>query len=351
MLHSSFRVYFEAPRPFFHRVLCASSLLAAAACVSACSSESSDGASGGASNGSGGNGGNGGASQIPYAPCSDDTRVGLLTLKLVPPEGASTGYSEFSGVVSDKVMPSDVWVETKKEGDCRLITGPKLTCAPTCKVGEVCLGNNQCTSAPAGQDVGTITLTGLLSPLTATPTSGKQYYKPITGAFPPATPGAEVTLNASGGTYPAFSLRAGAIDPLEVPPGQITLDTTKPLTFSWTAPSVAGSSRVVLSLDLAHHGNVAAKLVCDVADTGSATVPVSMLTALAAEGIAGFPSVAITRLSVTSTTLAPGCVQFAAASSVNRELVLPGLTSCGCPMDTCEPCTAAQVCQADYTCK
>jgi len=284
------------------------------------------------------------------SPCSDDARVGLLTLKVVPAEGEVPGHSEFSGVVNDKVTPSDVWVQTKKEGDCRIMTGPKLTCAPSCKVGEVCAGNNVCTTAPAGQSVGAITLTGLASPLTAMPL-GTQYYTPISGAFPPATPGAEIKMSAAGGTYPAFALSANAIDPLEVAPGQITLDTTKPLTISWTAPSVAGKSRVSLSLDLAHHGNVAAKLICDVADTGSATVPVSMLTALAAEGIAGFPSVSITRRSVSSTTIAPGCVEFSAASSVNRELVLPGLVSCECPGSTCEPCTATQECQANYTCK
>ncbi|MFZ5891872.1 MAG: hypothetical protein ACOY0T_12530 [Myxococcota bacterium] len=315
-------------------------ILASSLGVLGCSSDNSDDKTGG----------NGGENQA----CADDKRVGTLTLRVVPPTTTPAtvpGYSEFGGSVNDKVNPSDVWVENKKEGGCRLITGPKLSCATACPVGEVCAGNNVCVSAPAGQDAGAISISGLSSAVSAKFLTSGVYYQPLTDfPFPPAAAGADVTLQAAGAKVPAFSLKASGIDPMIMPESQIQLDTTKPLTITWNAPSAAAKSRVTISLDLAHHGNVAAKLVCDEEDTGSATIPVSMLTALAAEGIAGFPSVSVTRRSVASTTLAAGCVEFSVASFVNRELTLPGLVSCSCPNSTCEPCTADQMCKANYTC-
>lgn len=273
-----------------------------------------------------------------------------MTVSVVPKTANGGGYSEFNGGLYDAVDPRNVWVEKAKEGDCRLITGPKLSCAPSCGSGEICAGNNKCITEPAPQDAGTVTIAGLKAAFSADYRAGV-YYKPISGAFPPATVGADVTLTAAGAKAPGFSITASGIDPLEVAEGDISLDTTKPLTLSWTPPSQAGTSHIILSLDLAHHGNVAAKLVCDVADTGSATIPVTMLTALAAEGVAGFPSVAMVRRAVNSTTVDGSCVEFALSSSVDRPLLLPGVLSCSCPNDTCEPCEAiGQVCKANYTC-
>jgi hypothetical protein len=273
-----------------------------------------------------------------------------MTVSVVPKTDTGGGYSELNGAVYDSVDPRNVWVEKTKEGDCRLITGPKLSCAPSCTSGEVCAGNNKCITEPAPQDAGTVTISGLKTAFSADYKSGV-YYKPISAAFPPAVAGADVTLTAAGAKVPTFSITASGIDPLEVAAGDITLDTTKPLTISWTPPTQAGTSHITLSLDLAHHGNVAAKLVCEVADTGSATIPVSMLTALAAEGVAGFPSVAIVRRAVNSAMVAGGCVEFALSSAVDRPLLLPGVLSCSCPNDTCDPCEAiGQVCKANYTC-
>ncbi|MGC4090440.1 MAG: hypothetical protein QM756_21705 [Polyangiaceae bacterium] len=347
----------------------------------ACSSESSNGSNGGSGNASGGatssnggtassNGGatasNGGATgssgssstgSVVYSPCADDKRVGTLAISFVPPTEASgdtpavAGHSDFNGSVNDKVSPSDVWVQKSKEGDCRLMVGPKLTCSPTCDVGQVCLGNNSCTTAPAGQNVGGITVAGFASPLSVTYLSGSStYYAGISGAFPPVAAGTALTLTAAGATYPGFTVKANAIDPMIVGSAAIALDPTKPLTITWTKPTVL-AGRVELSLDLAHHGNVAAKLKCDVEDTGTFTIPSSSLTTLAAEGVAGFPSVSITRRSVASVSVQSGCVDFTVASSVNRELTVAGLTSCQCPGSTCSDCPTGKTCGLDYVCK
>jgi hypothetical protein len=348
--------------PFsFRRTLLLASLVTASFSAGCSSDSNNNDATGGS--GQGGAGNNAGASNTAgatnngggnnqaaeYAPCDDAERIGRIALKVVPQSSMGGGYTELNGAVYDKVDPANVWVEKKTEGDCRLVTGPKLSCAPSCESGQVCAGNNVCTSAPVGQNAGTISVAGLGSALSSE-FKANVYYKPFTGSFPPAPAGTALTLSASGGMVPAFSIAANGIDPLVVAEEDISLDTTKPLTITWGAPSKPSVSRVVISLDLAHHGNVAAKLICDVEDTGSATIPVSMLTALAAEGVAGFPSVAITRQSANSTNVANGCVEFDVSSSVDRQLLLPGVVSCMCPNSTCEPCTASQICKANYTC-
>lgn len=350
LLGFSGRLVVGAFRPAFVLVALAAGLTAVG-----CSSDSGDkdGASGGTGSGgtgSGGGGTGGGDGKAVYAPCAEGKRFGVMNLALVPPASAGTGHAEFNGGVADGVDPRNIWEEKKKEGDCRLIVGPKLLCAPTCESGKICTGkDNVCVPEPSQQDAGKITITGLKEAFTAQYTAGG-YYTPLTGAFPPVDAGAEVTLSAAGNKAPAFTITSSGIDPLEVADADITLDTTKPLTISWKPPTKAGTSHVIVSLDLAHHGNVAAKLVCDVADTGSTTIPVSMLTALAAEGVAGFPSVAIVRRAVNSASIGEGCVEFAISSAVDRQLLLPGVTSCNCPNSTCEPCQAGQTCKPNYTC-
>ena len=61
---------------------------------------------------------------------------------------------------------------------------------------------------------------------------------------------------------------------------------------------------------------------CDVPDTGTATVPASLLTTLRARGSRAFPFVALSRRTVDSTAVGPGCVEFAVESVTTQPLVL-----------------------------
>ena len=94
----------------------------------------------------------------------------------------------------------------------------------------------------------------------------------------------------------------------------------KALNVTWTPPPSGGAARIFMSMDIAHHGGGAARIECDVPDTGSATIPAGLINQLLDRGSAGFPKLTLTRRTVDSVTIAPGCVDFLVSSSVERPL-------------------------------
>jgi hypothetical protein len=294
----------------------------------------------------------GSGSGAPNHACAEETRVGGFTVELKPELNGAPPYAQVNGIVRDGVDPKDVWESIASEGSCRVVVGPTVTCAPACATGMVCRAG-ACVSAPAAHSVGTVTLAGLVVPLVMTPNpTTSSYYGPIpTGtAYPPYPLGATVSLGAEGGDYPAFALSARGVAPLEVPDPQALALTTSaanpPFPVRWTAAGANASGRMWISLDIAHHAGIAAELRCDLPDTGMATIPGSLLDALVARGTAGFPEIVFTRVSADSTMLAPGCVDFAVASSVPRQLAVEGVTSCTQDTD----CAAPQVCRPELKC-
>ncbi len=294
--------------------------------------------------------GTGGVTGGTGKECSLDQRVGRFALALeheaVPPASPNPAYSQLIGGVRDSVNPSDVWVVSgTAAGNCRLMVGPTSSCSPACPSGNVCRAG-ACVAAPTSRNVGTVTVTGLVAPTTIIPNAANTYYWASSGiAYPPFTPGDMVALAAAGGEYPpGFSLSVRGIQPLEVPEGQdLPISTTKanqPLTVTWEKPATAGVSTMFLSLDIAHHGGVLAEVWCDMPDTGSATIPAAMLDALVAKGTFGFPEITLTRQSVDSATITPGCVEFVVSASLRRPLMVEGVTSC----TSNDECVAPQIC-------
>lgn len=298
-----------------------------------------------------GSGGAGGVSGGTGELCALEGRVGRFGLSLeheaVAPAMPAPAYSQLIGAVRDGVVPSDVWVVSGAPvGTCRLMVGPTFACSPACTPGNVCKAG-ACVAAPVSHSVGKVTVTGLLAPTSITPNGSNTYYWPSAGlAYPPFTPGGMIGLVAAGGDYPpGFSLSVRGIQPLEVPEGQsLPISTTKSnqdLVVTWEAPPATAAGRMFLSLDIAHHGGVAAQVQCDVPDSGSGTIPGALLDALVAKGAFGFPEITLTRQSVDSTTIAPGCVEFVVLASLRRSLMVEGITSCTsnaeCPTgQTCE---------------
>jgi hypothetical protein len=305
--------------------------------------------SGGGSNASGGSG-----ATFEYKACADDQRVGGFSLQLNPPKGDTVGTSSLTGGVFDKVNPRDVWVVSATEGDCKLLLGPTLLCAPSCTQGQICAGSNNCIANPAVQSVGKVTITGLDQPLEVAPGNDKTYYGPISGTYQPVAAGTSVVLTAAGdGAYKSFTLSGAGITSLEVPTEKFALESGKPVNLSW--PAGGGTqSRMLLTLDIAHHGGIFAKIKCDVPDTGSASVPAGLVTKLVETGTAGFPVVGFTRRTISSTNVESGCVDFAVSSYVERSLEVAGVTSCNCSNgEDCDaPCpNPGQICKTDRSCE
>jgi hypothetical protein len=352
-------------------------LCAIGAAVSACSSDPPAGANnaGGSGGGAGpgttstggggglpppaGGGGTGGAAPEPatagaaftHRPCERANRVGGFAVQLVaekPEDDPPTpAFAAVTGGVRDRIDPREVWQEVQKDGACKVVNLPLLTCTPNCSGAQVCAGANRCVPAPLGQDVGAVSVTGLSSPLMPAALD-KGYYAPFpAGRYPPYAAEAEVKLMAAGGAYGPFSLAGRGITPLVFKPSGLRVANDQPLALTWTAPPQPGSARIEVALDIAHHGGIGARVECDLPDTGSYTIPGALITKLISFGTAGFPTITLSRRTVDSTTIAPGCVEFAVASSVERPVEVEGVISCGEDL----PCPGGRPCGADLKCR
>jgi hypothetical protein len=324
---------------------------------------------GGGSSGTGGSGntgtGNTGGGGPLAGPCTDlSTRLGGFTVSLI--EEMTTGTTvtpartAFGGGARNRARPSDVWTQEGASMDgCRLMVGPSFGCTPACATPMICGGPNMCIEEPRFQSAGTLTLAGLtgaaITIMTVTPTMAQYSWSPPSSAplpYPPFTIGANISLTSTGATIPAFSLGGRGIEPL-VSTGTAGLTFTKgeAFTFTWMAATQSGPARIHAGLEIAHHGGVAAKIECDLPDTGTATIPAPLLSALIDKGLFGFPELTIARATYDSTTTGDGCIDFGVVSPVARFLIgctAPGMCKKSC--NTNDDCTAPETCLTGFVC-
>jgi hypothetical protein len=265
-------------------------------------------------------------------PCGDQAAVGAFEI------GHWGFYAAITGEVADGVVPLTVLQPVQTVGDCTMMQKDNPLCDPACAGGELCDHDGTCVPYPATLDVGTLSVSGLLVDASLTPNVVGQYAKTDV-PFPLFAPGAAITLSATGGELAPFTLSAWGVADLVVatdPP--LTLASGQPLTVTWT-PS-AGPGRIHMALNVDQHGNSPVTLVCTVADTGAATVPAELVTALLDFGVSGFASFDLYRRTVDSVTLAPGCVELRVFSYAQGKLVVAGHTACTKDGD----CPSGQTC-------
>jgi hypothetical protein len=317
------------------------------------------GAGGAGGTGAGGSGNTGGGGPLA-GPCTNPAmRVGGFSLSLVEMMGTTEAHIAFGGGVRNGARPQDIWTqEGTTMGGCRLMIGPTYGCTPACVSPQICGGPNTCVDEPRFQAAGTLTLSGV-GPSAVTidqvaPTLPQYSWSPSSAspiAYPPFSPGANVHLTSSGATIPAVSLGGRGIEPLAATETGLMFTKGEAFTFHWTAPAQAGDARIYAGMEIAHHGGVAARLECELPDTGMATVPEPLLTALIDKGLFGFPELTISRATYDSVSTAGGCVDFGVVSSVARQLIgctAPGMCKKSCNDNT--DCTAPQTCQMGFVC-
>jgi hypothetical protein len=198
---------------------------------------------------------------------------------------------------------------------------------------------------PLAHDVGTVSIGGLARAVDMTANGATGNYRP----GPPALPypgfveGADLRLRASGGEYEPFELRGWGISPLVPPTDPIVVTGGQPVVFTWSAPADPGPARIHAELNINNHGSSTARIECDFADTGTASIPATLVDALIARGASGFPSITLARRTATSTAITPGCVELLVTSGGEFDVTLAGLVSCDdddsvCPVgQTCKP--------------
>jgi hypothetical protein len=262
----------------------------------------------------------------------------------------SAAQSAFVGSLTDAAPPVAMsWVVSQEAGGCKLYTPKSPFCDPGCGGTAVCVTDDQCVERPTAQTVSTIHLTGVgPSELTMTPVAGNYQPKPGTVLpFPPCSEGSEVRLAADGGSFTPFVLVAKCIAELDFP-GPVKIVKGSPLALTWKAPGQTALARIQVRVEISHHGGARGKIECDVADSGSLELPAAMVDKLVELGVAGFPTVVLTRIASGGVTSGePKQVVLNVQESVEREVQIDGLISC---MDDTD-CPAPMTCQIDMSCK
>ncbi|MDP6945307.1 MAG: hypothetical protein QF464_14260 [Myxococcota bacterium] len=278
---------------------------------------------------------------LVYAPCSEAERVGGFRITL------ADDYTGVDGHVLDGIVPANVPDEVQVDGACRLLRAVSLYCDPACVPGETCGAQGACIPYPERSSVGLVTITGLVDALSMEAKWGNNYTNPGSMAHPGYEAAADIALTAEGGDFEAFSLRGFGVEAL-VPSGasEVVIEAGESIDLSWTPPTVDGPVKVHLELNLNNHGSTSAWIACDVGDTGSFTVPATLLDALYAIGVSGFPSLVMSRRSVDSVTISPGCVDLVVVSEQDVSVEIDGITSC----TSDQQCPPQQTCGADLAC-
>jgi hypothetical protein len=195
-------------------------------------------------------------------------------------------------------------------------------------------------SFPRVEDVGIVRVQGLsVGELVLDPVSPSFQYQSQRLEAAPCAPGQLLRLES-----PHFSGESSCIEALVVDATAIpAVRREAPVHLDWDGPVDETLSRVHILLDVSHHGGKRGDIVCDVPDTGSFDIPAALVTALVDLGLAGFPSVILTR-SNSGTSSAPN-VSFGATSTVERP-VDTGVRSC-LQDDGTNGCPSGQRCDQD----
>jgi hypothetical protein len=281
-------------------------------------------------------------------PCDPSARAGAIWLGLVAPGSmhpagsGDVGYTAVYASVHDGVQRHDQWITAADAGSCRLLSRP--TCAPTCAEPMFCATGNRCLGMPTLKDVGTISIRGLAVPLELTPLQ-RVYSRSILDPFPPAVPDASIAVETSAGDYAPFSLEARAVEPLAFDGADLSVGHGRSLDVTWTPPTRPGAAHIMAMVALQPSVS-GPRIQCTFPDTGAASVPASLLDRLLDLGINGFPSFWLVRRTVTSTNIAPGCVELEVNAIVRRRLSVDGVALCSESSECPPPLT----CQTNYTC-
>jgi hypothetical protein len=270
---------------------------------------------------------------LAYRPCEKAQKVGDFRVEL------AQQFAAVSGSVASEVVAADVPELVRELAGCRLERQRSLFCDPACGGGLTCGEGGSCVPYPENLDVGSVSVWGLVEPVHMEPDAQGRRYWDTDLAQPGFAPGADIHLQADGGSLESFTLRGFGVTPLEAPPQTLELVTRTPLTVRWQR-GPAGPAHVQFTLNIDQHGVTPLTVVCDAPDTGQLTVPAELVTALFEAGPTGFPSARLERRSADSAILAPGCVEFSVRASLDLKLAVTGHMPCA----RNEDCLAGQHC-------
>jgi hypothetical protein len=118
------------------------------------------------------------------------------------------------------------------------------------------------------------------------------------------------------------------------------LEAGAPLSLEWAAPTSKVATLVLVELTIDQHGTSPLSLSCELEDSGSATIPASIIDQLIGSGVSGFPNGRITRRTADHVQLEAGCVELVVGSPLAVSVAVAGYTPCNGPED----CPDEQTC-------
>lgn len=248
-------------------------------------------------------------------------------------------YSVVAGRVADAVVPVTILEEIGNEGDCLLLRRNNPFCDPNCAPDETC-DFGICIPYPAGQDLGTVSLGGLLEAVDMTPVGAAMDYFDTTVPHPPYAPGALVALTSSGGDHPPIELYGVGVEPLTLTSGDLLMTAGMDLALTWDVPVGPARSEIWAQLNVDQHGITPVLLTCETLDDGEFVVPASLIDALLAQGVTGYPNATVHRRTTDSAPFSDGCLDFKIASVRAPQLRVAGFNPCTSDFN----CTPPQTC-------
>jgi hypothetical protein len=217
-----------------------------------------------------------------------------------------------------------------------------------CSSSQRCAGNEDCRDVPRPVGVGDVSVTGFdAGPLTLSLVNNVyQYAGNIT--YPGIADGAALTLTASGGHYPAFTITSSGVAPMVLRANSHSASEDSPLLVEWEVGQ-NNAARVSIVLNLTRHGGSAGYLECDAPDSGSLTIPANLLKTLFDLGVAGFPQLVATRQTQGVVAAPGGQIALNVAAYAVQTLNIEGLCSCNDSGD-CGSCadTTKTSCDAQH---
>lgn len=291
-------------------------------------------------------------------PVDPGVLVGSFQLQLSEPKPASgdtpatPGATAIFGKIYDGPTPEQlVWEPGTVVDACRLLTPRVPFCNTPCGGSAACVEDDTCQPYPTALDAGVVEVEGVATTDGATSFSmepiADNYQAPVgtTLAYPAFAAGDVITLRAAGAEVDAFEVSTTGVAQLELTNASITLDAAADLNLTWTV-SGGEDSTVEVKLDISHHGGTKGKIECETEDTGSLVIGAALVAELLDLGVSGFPTIVVNRTSIGSAATSVGRVDLEVSSSVERTVLIDGLTSC---TDSSE-CPDGQTCQPDLRC-